>query len=112
MTSDVETAFLNSSLNEKIYVDNLYPNNKNAKLVCKLIKALYRLKQASAVWNATLHNVLLKIGFKHSLRDKCLYKWDRESDIKKGKKLYVTVYVDAILFASSDENSYQKYLSN
>lgn len=50
---------------KEVYIEHLEgfvdPNKK--KMVCKLKKALYRLKQAPREWYEGLHNYLEKIGF-------------------------------------------------
>ena len=61
---DVDTAFLNSKLMDRVYME--IPNGiKNADgQVCLLNKAIYGLKQAASAWNKTIHHVFLKNGFK------------------------------------------------
>ncbi|CAI5726248.1 unnamed protein product [Peronospora farinosa] len=70
---DADTAFLNSDLKEEVYME--VPNGiKNAeKIMCKLDKAIYGLKQAASAWSKTIHAVFLKIGFKISGADQCVY---------------------------------------
>jgi len=69
---DVITAFLLGSLKEDIYMAQPKGFEKG-KLVCKLQKSLYGLKQAARIWNDKLHAFLIKIGFKRSTADYCLY---------------------------------------
>uniref|UniRef100_A0AAV1UZN7 Reverse transcriptase Ty1/copia-type domain-containing protein n=1 Tax=Peronospora matthiolae TaxID=2874970 RepID=A0AAV1UZN7_9STRA len=54
---DVDTAFLNSDLKEEVYTE--VPNGiANAeKMMCKLDKAIYGLKQAANAWNKIIHAV-------------------------------------------------------
>ncbi len=48
---DVDTTFLNSNIEEDIYIDQptSYIETSNPNIVCKLQRSLYRLKQASRV---------------------------------------------------------------
>ncbi|GJZ16120.1 retrovirus-related pol polyprotein from transposon TNT 1-94 [Tanacetum coccineum] len=62
---DVKSAFLNGKLKEEVYVkqppgfeSNEFPNH-----VCKLDKALYRLKQAPRAWYETLSTFLTEHKF-------------------------------------------------
>jgi len=43
------------------------------KMVCRLLRSIYELKQASRVWNIQFHEFLNKIGFKQFNADTCLY---------------------------------------
>ena len=60
-TMDVNTAFLNASLNENIWVQNP-PDTKLATGhdgIYKLYKSLYGLKQASRCWNTLISAYLI-----------------------------------------------------
>ena len=50
---DVKTAFLNGDLNEEIYMEQLEGIVVSGleKKVCRLVKSLYGLKQASKQWH-------------------------------------------------------------
>ncbi|KAD3337079.1 hypothetical protein E3N88_32599 [Mikania micrantha] len=96
---DVKSAFLYGKIKEEVYVcqppgfeDNIHPD-----WVYKLDKALYGLKQAPRAWYDTLSTFLLQNNFTRGSIDKTLF-------IKKvgQHKLLVQIYVDDIIFASSD----------
>src|SRR5579862_9432714 len=73
---DVITAFLLGKLDEEIFMmqpEGFERRGMKAKMVCRLLRSLYGLKQASRVWNIQLHEFLIKIGFKRSNADTCLY---------------------------------------
>lgn len=46
--------------------------DSNSKLVCKLQKSLYRIRQASRQWNLKFTECLLQNGFSHTKVDYCL----------------------------------------
>ena len=63
---DVKLAQLHGVLEEEIYMEQ--PEGFIAKgekdKVCKLVRSLYRLKQAGRVWNRTFaHTIKRKLGF-------------------------------------------------
>jgi histone deacetylase 1/2 len=64
--------------------------------VCRLDKALYGLKQAPRAWYAHLCKKLIRLGFVPSKTDTSLFYFNRG-----GHTLFVLVYVDDIIVASS-----------
>ena len=65
--------------------------------VCKLLKSLYGLKQASRQWNLKLTKVLQATGFNQSAHDYSLF------TLKKGEDLVIVlVYVDDLLITGSN----------
>ena len=64
--------------------------------VCKLDKALYGLKQAPRAWYARLSSKLISLGFKASKADTSLFDFNNN-----GVTVYVLMYVDDIMLASS-----------
>ncbi|KAL6329550.1 hypothetical protein AAG906_022101 [Vitis piasezkii] len=80
-------AFLNGNLDEDIYMEQLegFAKKGNEHLVCKLKKSIYGLKQASD--NGILKNIV----------DQCIY-----LKVSGSKFIFLILYVDDILLASSD----------
>lgn len=74
---DVNNAFLNRELDEAVYMElppgyqlkGEYPTHPGTRLVYKLRKSLYGLKQASRQWNVKLTAALLEYGFTQSKSD-------------------------------------------
>lgn len=71
----VKTAFLHGRQKKVIYVRQPegYAVPRREKKVCRLIKSLYRLKQAPRVWNTELNEAILKYGPILSEEDQCVY---------------------------------------
>ena len=76
-----------------------YPNH-----VYILDKALYGLKQAPRAWYETLTQFLLESGFTRGTIDKTLFYINYGKDL-----LLVQIYVDDIIFGSTNEKLCQKF---
>ena len=97
---DVKTTFLNGDLEEEVYMKQLegFSSSDGEKLVCKLKKSLYRLKQASRQWYLKFHNVISSFGFVENIMDECIY-----LKVNGNKICFLVLYVDAILLATNDK---------
>lgn len=94
---DVKTAFLNSELEEEIYMTQPKGFDDNSGKVCKLLKSLYGLKQASRCWNKKFSAFLKKYQFKQSDADPCVF-----VNIKNKYTTYLAI--DDGLIASNNSN--------
>ncbi|GJY62297.1 retrovirus-related pol polyprotein from transposon TNT 1-94 [Tanacetum coccineum] len=99
---DVKTAFLNGELKEEVYVSQLeaFVDPYRLTHVYRLKKALYGLKQAPRVWYDTLSRFLLDNKFSKGAVDPTLFTRKRGKHI-----LLIQIYVDDIIFASTDPNA-------
>ena len=99
---DVKTAYLNAPIDCELYVDQpegyCVNDKSDRKLVWKLKKSLYGLKQSGRNWNSVLHSYLCGENFDQSDADPCVYR--RVDD--QGKVL-ILVWVDDIIVAASNE---------
>ncbi|GJT45683.1 retrovirus-related pol polyprotein from transposon TNT 1-94 [Tanacetum coccineum] len=97
-----QTAFLNGDLQEEVFVSQPegFEDQDNPTHVYRLKKALYGLKQAPRAWYDTLSKFLLANNFFKGAVDPTLF------TRKSGKHiLLVQIYVDDIIFASTDHNA-------
>ncbi|GJW96130.1 retrovirus-related pol polyprotein from transposon TNT 1-94 [Tanacetum coccineum] len=96
---DVKTAFLNGELKEEVYVSQPegFVDQDNPSHVYKLKKALYGLKQAPRAWYDMLSSFLISQQFTKGAVDPTLFTRHAGNDI-----LLVQIYVDDIIFASSN----------
>lgn len=96
---DINNAFLHDQLHEEAYMipPDGYTKMKNSQ-VCKLIKSLYGLKQASREWSYELSSQLQQFGFVQSENDNCLF-------VKNTKHSFTAlfVYVDDVLVTGNGE---------
>lgn len=63
--------FLNGDLEETVYMEQpkRLEDVTRARLVCKLKKSIYGLKQASRQWYLKFHDVIFSFGFVENLVD-------------------------------------------
>lgn len=97
---DVFNAFLQGDLREEVYMElpkGFYNDEKDKGLVCRLVKSLYGLKQASRQWNAKLTEALLSSGFSQSHLDCSLFTKKKGSGV-----VIVLVYVDDLLITGNN----------
>ena len=93
---DVKTAFLNSDLDENIYMHQpeQFVTHDDKKYVCKLNRSIYGLKQSSMQWNTTFDKYLKELNFESSKNDGCVYTYF-QNDIT----CIIALYVDDLLIA-------------
>ena len=86
---DVKTAFLYGLIPETVYMQQPeYFAGKHPGKVCKLRKALYKLKQSPRIWYQTLTDFLSTLQFKPLLSDPLVFHCEG---------MFITVYMDDLL---------------
>ncbi|GJU87408.1 putative ribonuclease H-like domain-containing protein [Tanacetum coccineum] len=97
---DVKSAFLYGTIEEEVYVTQPpgFKDPDHPDKVYKVVKALYGLHQAPRAWYETLANYLLGNRFKRGKIDQTLFIKKQKGDI-----LLVQVYVDDIIFGSTNK---------
>jgi len=98
----VKIAFLNAPLTDEVYMIQpegyIIPGKEFQ--VCKLMKALYSLRQVSRTWYGRINNYLQKqVGLKRNEVDQNTYFLEEE-----GKTLIFVLYVDDILVIGNHES--------
>ena len=103
---DVKSAFLNGKLEEEVFVEQPpgFVNSKLPNHVYYLDKALYGLKQAPRAWYETLSKFLIENQFTRGIIDKTLFFRKLKGDL-----LLVQIYVDDIIFGSTNPKLCEKF---
>jgi hypothetical protein len=72
---DVKTAFLNSEIEEEVYIEQPdgFMIHEQKSHVCRLKKALYALKKALRSLYEKMDGFLMSLGFSKSVSDPNLY---------------------------------------
>lgn len=96
---DINNAFLHGRVNEEVYMKAPEGLHNPEHLVCKLVKSLYGLKQASRQWFARLNEELHLLGYVQSKNDYSLFIQRKDNHV-----IIVALYVDDIIFTRSDES--------
>ena len=89
---DVEQAFVQSELEEEVFLRLPKGCGDFSGKIVRLNKSLYGLKQASRTWHAHLTSCLKNLGFEQCLADVCVFRLTEEEQIV----LTAVVHVDDI----------------
>ncbi|CEM33493.1 unnamed protein product [Vitrella brassicaformis CCMP3155] len=92
---DINTAFLNASLDEPLSIWCPHEYEKSGHVV-RLRKALYGLKEAPRAWNITFYNQLYDRGFVCHPQELCVY-------LHKDNNILLVVFVDNLSIVSEQE---------
>ena len=97
---DVKSAYLYPKIKEEIYLEQPQGfekfDEKGSKLVCRLNKSIYGLKQAAKIWYEELATFHIQQNFKRSKNDYCLF-----PKIENDRKIFVLSWVDDLVNAGS-----------
>jgi hypothetical protein len=93
---DIETAFLNSTLEDEVYMEQPQGYSTGHDQVCRLDRGVYGLKQAPRKWHETIKKKLTKMGFVALDSDPCVYRKEIH-----GQPIFIVIYVDDGLIMGS-----------
>ena len=93
---DVKTKFLHAI---QIYMEQLedFSGTGKGRLVCKLKRSLYGLKQSPRQWYKRFDSYMLQIGYKRCEYDCCVY----VRSLDDGSFIFLLLYVDDMLIAAN-----------
>lgn len=101
---DVKTAYLHAPIDCEIYIEQPegfeVKSEMGEKLVCKLNKSLYSLKQLGQNWNKMLQDFLGENDFIQNPADHCVY-----SKQTGNEKIILLIWVDDHIIAASDNQT-------
>ena len=106
---DVKNAFLHGDLEEEVYMDIPpgYTTSSKTEVVCKLQKALSRLKQSPRAWFGRFSLAMRKYGFTQSNSDHTLFLKHR-----LGKLTTLIIYVDDMIITGDDIEEISDFKGN
>ena len=95
---DIKGAYLNGTLQEKVYMRQPEGFEDSTSQVCELVKTLYGLKQLGCEWNREFDTKIRAFDFQCLRSDPCVYIQHDGRTVS-----IITVWVnDLLLFASSE----------
>ena len=96
---DVKNVFLHGDLEEEIYMDlpSGYTATSEAKIACRLQRALYGLKQSPGAWFGRFSSAMRKYGFQQSNYNHTLF-----PKHQVGKITALIVYVNDMIIIGDD----------
>ena len=101
---DVKTAYLHAPIDYEIYIEQPEgyeeEQSRTTRLVYRLEKSLYGLKQSGRNWNKLLDEYLTNNKFVQNPADHCVYIRETEKE-----KVILIIWVDDLIIAASDENA-------
>lgn len=99
---DVKTAYLHAPIDCDVYMEQPegfeVKSDTSEKLVCKLNKSLYGLKQSGRNWNKMLSDYLTKNEFVQNPADHCVYTKQAGKE-----RAILVIWVDDLLIAASND---------
>lgn len=95
-------AFLNGSLSEHLYLEQLEGFEVEVKqhLVCKSHESVYGLRQSPKIWGGEVRNFLLSINFEQCKIDPCTYAHHETS-----RNTFTEIYLDVHDLAIAGNNT-------
>ena len=89
---DVVAVFLHGDLDETIYMCQPEGYNDGTGHVARLLCSIYRLKQATCVWNKLMHQKLIMVRYDQLTSDTAIYLCNHNGDIT-----ILVIYIDNVM---------------
>lgn len=109
---DVKTAYLHAPIHEEIFLEQPegfeMMSETGEKLVYRLKKSLYGLKQSGRNWYELLNDHLEQDNFVRNLSDHCVYRKQTEN----GDTIIVIIWVDDLIIAASSNDALSTFKQN
>tara|TARA_R110002050_G_scaffold112373_2_gene226573 strand:+ start:140 stop:2506 length:2367 start_codon:yes stop_codon:yes gene_type:complete len=96
--ADVETAFLQSELDYKIFLEPPPGLHAPQGFVLELLRAIYGLRQSPLLWYLTLSKFIMSMGFVRCVTDVCLFTLSNEMG-----NIFLSIYVDDLILSSKSQ---------
>lgn len=93
---DVAGAYLLADIDRPIYMRIPSLNDGESPKIVKLLKSIYGLKQAGALWRKKIDESLRRLGCTPTSVDECVYVLEKD-----GERCYIALYVDDMLWATT-----------
>ncbi|KAK2353155.1 putative mitochondrial protein [Trifolium repens] len=103
---DIKNAFLHGELEEEVYMDQPlgFTIPGNSKLVCRLRRSLYGLKQSPRAWFGRFSSALIQFGMTRCEADHSVFFLHSSA----GQRIFLVVYVDDIVITGDDPDGIQR----
>ena len=103
---DIKNAFLHGDLVEEVYMKQPpeFVAQRESRLVCRLRRSLYSLKQPPQAWFGRFSSVVQEFGMTQSAADHSVFC----HHTSLGQCIYLIVYVDDIVITSNDQDGIQR----
>ncbi|KAI7956600.1 hypothetical protein MJO28_003695 [Puccinia striiformis f. sp. tritici] len=95
---DAVAAFLNSDLDEEIYLEQPEGFDDGSGRVWKLKKSIYGLKQSARLWHIEVEKFLKEIGFDKTYGDECVF-----IRMKNRQSSIIYLHVDDMIITGDDK---------
>jgi Reverse transcriptase (RNA-dependent DNA polymerase) len=100
---DIKSAYLNAKLEEEIYMAPPPGLDMPDRMVLRLVKAVYGMKQGGQMWYQDICATLEEMGYTHLESDHAVF-----IRVRDGTFSIIALYVDNISMASNDLNAIEQ----
>lgn len=103
----MKNAFLQGELKETIHIAQPPGYQTNPDLVCRLHKAIYRLKQVPKSWYTRLSGFLILNDFNNNMTDTSQFVYKKDRII-----IWLIIYVDDLIITGNNELEVENFINH